>query len=76
MDEPKEEQEQPQERTVTPAEVWEVLPPDIQARVVSLIARMACKHVLAQYKLLSEEPERGTDNVSSMVEFEGTRDLP
>lgn len=57
MDEPNSQQEEPGERTVTPAEVWEQLSPDIQARVVSLLSRMAYKYALSQRGLLPEETE-------------------
>jgi predicted FMN-binding regulatory protein PaiB len=57
MDEPNSQQEEPEERTVTPAEVWEQLSPDIQARVCSLFARMAYKYALSQNGLLPEEME-------------------
>lgn len=56
MKDPKQ-QEDSEERAVKPAEVWEQLSPDIQARVCSLLARMAYKYVLAQRRSLSEEAE-------------------
>jgi hypothetical protein len=48
MDKPDLQQKRPEERTVTPAEVWEKLSPDVQARVVSLLGKMAYKYVLAR----------------------------
>jgi len=43
------------EGTIEPAEVWEQLSPDVQARVCSLLARMAYKYALAQRGSLSKE---------------------
>jgi hypothetical protein len=76
MDEPTPAQEQPEEQTVTPAEVWEQLSPDIQTRVVSLIAKMAYKHVMAQRELISEKSEKGAGDVSSKVGSKDSPDLP
>jgi len=47
-------QDELEERTVTPAEVWNQLSPEIQARVVGLLAEMAYKYVLTQGGLLHE----------------------
>jgi hypothetical protein len=59
MDEPLPQQEQPdeQKQTVTPAEVWEQLSPDLQERIVSLLGRMAYKYALAQCGSISEGTE-------------------
>lgn len=57
MDHPEAERERPEEQTVTPSEVWEQLSPDIQARVCSLLARMAYKYALAQSGSLPEAAE-------------------
>ena len=66
MDEPTPEQERPDERTVTPADVWEQLSPDIQTRVISLLARMAYKYALAQQGLLPEKMmETADESLSS-----------
>lgn len=56
MDEPVSQNEL-EERTVRPEEVWDLLSPDEQAHVVKLLSRMAYKYVLAQRGLLSEEAE-------------------
>lgn len=56
MEDPKQ-QEDSEERAVTPAEVWEQLSPDVQERVCSLFARMAYKYALSQIGLLPEETE-------------------
>ena len=56
MKDPKQ-QENSEERAVAPAEVWEQLSPDIQARVCSLLARMAYKYALAQRGSRPEEGE-------------------
>lgn len=50
MDEPVPQQGRTEEQTVTPAEVWDQLSPDVQARVVSLLGRMAYKYALAQLR--------------------------
>jgi len=55
MDEPNSQQEEPGERTVTPAEVWEQLSPDVQERACRLLRRMAYKYALKQCGSLSEE---------------------
>lgn len=55
MDEPAPQQEETQEQTVTPSEVWEQLSPDLQARITRLLARMAYKYALAQRASLPEE---------------------
>jgi hypothetical protein len=57
MDEPVSQQEETEERTVTPADVWEQLSPDVQERACSLLRRMAYKYALAQRGSLSEETE-------------------
>lgn len=50
-------QEESEEPTVTPSEVWEQLSPDVQARIISLLTRMAYKYALTQQKLLQDETE-------------------
>jgi hypothetical protein len=57
MNEPAEQQDEPNEQTVTPAEVWKGLSPEVQARVVSLFTRMAYKYALAQCGLLADDRE-------------------
>jgi hypothetical protein len=59
MDEPAPQQEETQEKTVTPSEVWEQLSPDLQVRVRRLLARMAYEYALAQRASLSEEDGGG-----------------
>ena len=61
MDEPTPTQEQPDERTVTPAEVWEQLSPDVQARVMSLLGRMAYKYMLSSRQQSSKDEDCGND---------------
>jgi hypothetical protein len=56
MEDPQQ-QEDSEERAVTPAEVWEQLSPDVQERVCSLFARMAYKYALAQSESLPEGAE-------------------
>ena len=55
MDEPTLEQEETQEQTVTPPEVWEQLSPDLQRRITRLLARMAYKYALAQRRSSPEK---------------------
>lgn len=57
MNEPISPQDESEERTVIPAEVWDQLSPDVQARVESLLRRMAYKYALTQRGWLSEETE-------------------
>jgi len=57
MDKPISPQDEPEERTVAPAEVWDQLSPEVQARAISILSRMAYKYVLAQRGSLSEETE-------------------
>jgi hypothetical protein len=56
MDEPAR-QEDPEEKTVTPAEVWDQLSPDVQERAISLLVRMAYKYALLQRKPVQDETE-------------------
>ena len=58
MEDPKQ-QEDSEERAVTPAEVWEQLSPDIQARVVNLLGRMAYKYVLSRLQQSSQDEDCG-----------------
>jgi hypothetical protein len=55
MDQPVEPGEEPEEREVSPSEVWEQLSPDLQARITRLLARMAYKYALSQRESLPEE---------------------
>jgi hypothetical protein len=59
MNEPSAQQEEPEEKTTTPSKVWEQLSPDVQARVVGILSRMAYKYALAQRGSLSEEDGGG-----------------
>jgi hypothetical protein len=59
MDRPVERGEEPQEREVSPSEVWEQLSPDLQARITNLLARMACKYALSQRMSVLVEKEAG-----------------
>lgn len=56
MKDPKQ-HEDSEERAVTPAEIWEQLSPDVQARVCNLLARMAYKYALAQSGSLPDGTE-------------------
>lgn len=58
MEEPKQ-QEDSEERAVKPAEVWEQLSPDVQARVVRLLGRMAYKYVLSSLQQSSKDEDCG-----------------
>lgn len=60
MDEPISQQDEPEKRTVTPAEVWDQLSPDVRTRVLSLLARMTYKYVLTEYGSLFEVSEKDT----------------
>ena len=70
MDEPVK-QDEPEERTVTPVEVWDQLSPEVQARVISLLVRMAYKYALAQRKASQEETEE-----SGEIPGHGSEDHP
>ena len=59
MDQPVEPGEEPEEREVSPSEVWEQLSPDLQARITSLLARMAYKYALTQRMSVPGEKEAG-----------------
>ena len=58
MDHPDTEKERPEEQSIAPSEVWEQLSPDVQARVCSLLARMAYKYALA---LRGSRPKKGEE---------------
>lgn len=57
MDHPETEREWPEEQSIAPSEVWEQLSPDVQARVCSLLRRMAYKYALARSGSLPEQTE-------------------
>lgn len=55
MDEPTLEQEQPEEQTITPSEVWEQLDQVTRDRVIEIFARSAYNFVITQRRVAIEE---------------------
>ena len=55
MNDPNSQQEEPKRQIVTSSQVWEQLSPDVRARVLNLLARLAYKCLLAKQEPLSEE---------------------
>ena len=68
MDQPVGRAEEPEEREVSPSEVWEQLSPDLQARIVSLLAKMAYKCALAQHRTSSEKRGKDMGNIPSSTD--------
>lgn len=75
MDEPISQQEEPDERQETPPQIWEQLCPDIQSRVLSLLAEMAYKYVLAQRRSLPKVLKQDVrTEVQSEIQCRETQD--